>query len=107
MKLDNVGTIESPEAWLWNYFEPFSRTCSESLSYSNCYFVNVNVNVSGEKREIIRIFNFLFTFFRLPEPLASAEKAEHQMYDEAHASIEDCQQQFPKCKESVWNSKYM
>lgn len=43
----------------------------------------------------------------LPEPMEPAEKIEHRMYDEAHATIDNCQKLYPKCIESVWNSKYM
>lgn len=61
----------------------------------------------SKESNFFSIFHFSSNICSLPEPLESAEKVEHRMYDEAHASTGECQQQYPKCKESVWNSKYM
>ncbi|XP_031636178.1 uncharacterized protein LOC116349064 [Contarinia nasturtii] len=52
------------------------------------------------------VVELLRTVFTLPEPLEPTTHPMHGKYDEAHASTENCQQLYPDCKESVWNSKY-
>lgn len=69
-------------------------------------FVILNLNVYSIINECECVYVY-FSQHSLPEPLEPAEKIEHRMYDEAHATIDNCQKLYPKCVESVWNSKYM
>lgn len=52
-------------------------------------------------------FYLFFHVLRLPEPVDQVGNVRHKKYDDAHASTDDCQRLYPKCKESVWNPKYM
>lgn len=92
--------IENREIWSSNCCELFSRTCFAEKKFSDLEF------------KIYIFFFFIslahsFATHSLPESLEPAEKIEHRIYDEAHATTDNCQKLYPKCIESVWNSKYI
>lgn len=98
----NTNIMKSPEVWLLNYFELFLRTCFKK--FFQFYF---SKNLLFFLLYRYQFQTFLFRLYSLPEPTEPTTHPEHKRYDEAHASTADCQQLYPNCKESVWNSKYM